>query len=227
MNFSKFQMADSTEELEPLFDYSRVQPLDFACLDDEDDADASQAFPSKPRKTSETADAKENTKVIQLVDCEESSELDWLASPPRVSSKTQKLLGEDSTIKELRLKKQELVTFAQSAEDALRAMEESVKRELDSSMQPSLEAVPDQPSKPPCQRTKIVISVQDKDGVKQFRVYMDDNLERLFKMYADKVKLDVQNLVFCFDGDKISPAATPDDLGMEDNDIIEVHVKSS
>lgn len=46
-------------------------------------------------------------------------------------------------------------------------------------------------------------------------------------MYADKVKLDIQNLVFRFDGDKISPTATPDGLGMEDDDIIEVHVKSS
>lgn len=45
-------------------------------------------------------------------------------------------------------------------------------------------------------------------------------------MYADRVKLDIEKLAFSFDGDKISPAATPDDLGMEDNDIIEVHVKS-
>lgn len=46
-------------------------------------------------------------------------------------------------------------------------------------------------------------------------------------MYADKVKLGIQSLVFSFDGDKINPTATPDDLGMEDDDIIEVHVKKS
>lgn len=46
-------------------------------------------------------------------------------------------------------------------------------------------------------------------------------------MYAEKVKLDLQRLVFSFDGDKIGPAATPGALGMEDNDIIEVHVASS
>lgn len=46
-------------------------------------------------------------------------------------------------------------------------------------------------------------------------------------MYADKVKLDIQNLVFSFDGDKINPASTPDGLGIKENDIIEVHVKSS
>ena len=46
-------------------------------------------------------------------------------------------------------------------------------------------------------------------------------------MYADKAKLDLQSLVFSFDGDKISVGATPASLGMEDDDIIEVHVKKS
>lgn len=31
--------------------------------------------------------------------------------------------------------------------------------------------------------------------------------------------------MFCFDGEKVGPEATPDALGMEDDDIIEVHVK--
>ena len=46
-------------------------------------------------------------------------------------------------------------------------------------------------------------------------------------MYADKVNLDQQNLVFCFDGDKIGPEATPASLEMEDNDIIEAHTKKT
>ena len=46
-------------------------------------------------------------------------------------------------------------------------------------------------------------------------------------MYADKVKLDLQNLVFTFDGDKIGPTATPGSLGMDDEDMIEVHEKKS
>ncbi|KAG6655821.1 uncharacterized protein LOC122308932 [Carya illinoinensis] len=223
-------MADSTEELEPLFDYSRVQPLNFVCLDDDDDANASPAFSSKRRKISEpivVEDVEENPKVIQIVDCDEKKELDWLTPPPKVSTDIQKMIQEDPTIMNLRLKKQELVLFAQSAEDVLRAMEESAKRELGNSIQSTMETVADQPSKPFGERVKIVISIQDKNGLKQFRMYMDDCFERLFKMYADKVKLDIQSLVFCFDGDKISPTATPDGLGMEDNDIIEVHVKPS
>jgi len=33
-------------------------------------------------------------KLIQILDCEENKELDWLAPPPRVSGDVQKLLGE-------------------------------------------------------------------------------------------------------------------------------------
>lgn len=40
--------------------------------------------------------------MIQIVDCEEKEELDWLAPPPKVSTNAQKMLGEDSTIKKLR-----------------------------------------------------------------------------------------------------------------------------
>ncbi|XP_041013599.1 uncharacterized protein LOC121256880 [Juglans microcarpa x Juglans regia] len=223
-------MPDSTEEFEPLFDYSRVQPLNCVCLEDDDDADASPAFFPKRRKISEPVvveDVEENAKVIQIGNGDKKDDLDWLAPPPKVTRDIQKIVGEDSTITKLRLKKQELVSFAQSAEDLLRAVEESAKRELGNSRQSSLEAVSDQPSKPSCERVKIVISIQDKDGLKQFRIYMDDNFGRLFKMYADRVKLDIQKLAFSFDGDKINPTATPDGLGMEDNDIIEVHVKSS
>ncbi|CAK9151281.1 unnamed protein product [Ilex paraguariensis] len=218
-------MADSTEELEPLFDYSRVQPIDLVCLDD-DCSDSSPAYAPKRRKIPDSAVGKEvkNGNAIEIVDCEDKEEEDWLPPPPKVLDESKKLL-EGSTIKEMRLKKQELVSFAQSAEDMLRTVEESIKRNLSSSMQSCLESVAEQPSKSSCERAKIVISIQDKDELKQFRVYMDDKFERLFKMYADKVKLNLQSLIFCFDGDKISPTATPIDLEMEDNDIIEVHVK--
>lgn len=46
-------------------------------------------------------------------------------------------------------------------------------------------------------------------------------------MYADKLKIDPKSLVFIFDGDKVSPDDTPVDLGMEDDDMIEVNIKSS
>uniref|UniRef100_A0A2P2JAS7 Uncharacterized protein MANES_06G064100 n=1 Tax=Rhizophora mucronata TaxID=61149 RepID=A0A2P2JAS7_RHIMU len=107
----------------------------------------------------------------------------------------------------------------------MQSVEESVRRDLNSSGQDALDAVVDQSLKPPPERAKIVISFQGKDGHKQIRVYKDEKFERLFKMYADNVKLDIQSLAFSFDGDKVNPTATPDDLGMEDDDIIAVHVK--
>ena len=63
------------------------------------------------------------------------------------------------------------MSFAQSAEDVLRDLEESAKRGIGKSLQSSLSAVADEPSKPHTERAKIVISVQDKDGLKQIRIY--------------------------------------------------------
>lgn len=71
-----------------------------------------------------------------------------------------------------RLKKQELLSFTQSAKDVLRAVEESSKREVASMLQSTIESVASQPSNPPSERAKIVISIQDKDGLKQFRIFM-------------------------------------------------------
>ncbi|GFZ00263.1 ubiquitin-like superfamily protein [Actinidia rufa] len=219
-------MSDPTDELEPLFDYSRVQPCDVGCLDD-DCSDSSPAFLPKRRKRSNNSVEKldKNAKLIQVIDCEENEEDDWLPPPPKVSNDTREF-GENSTIKELRLKKQELASFAKSADELLRSVEQTTKIDFNSSLQSAIESVVDQSTKPLCERAKIVISIQEKEGHKQFRVYKDDKFERLFKMYADKSNLDLQSLVFCFDGDKISPTATPDGLGMEDDDIIEVHLKS-
>ncbi|KAF5450948.1 hypothetical protein F2P56_031257, partial [Juglans regia] len=142
---------------------------------DDDDANASQALSSKRRKISEpivVEDVEENPKVIHIVDSDKKEELDWLTPPPKVSTDIQKMIQEDPTIMNLRLKKQELVSFAQSAEDVLRAVEESAKRELGNSIQSSLKTVADQSSKPFGKRVKIVISIQDKNGLKQFRMYM-------------------------------------------------------
>lgn len=46
-----------------------------------------------------------------------------------------------------------------------------MKRKLDSSMPAALEAESEKVSKPAVERAKIVVSIQDKGGLKQFRVY--------------------------------------------------------
>ncbi|KAG6398897.1 hypothetical protein SASPL_140368 [Salvia splendens] len=259
-------MDNSNDEFEPLFDYTRVQPAPVICLGD--DLDGTPDFASKKRRISDTTDEKKqdvNSKDVKVIDCdgkEEEEEEDWLPPPPKNLDTNSKSIGEDSTLKALsagyvlqgtlaslihRLERQELASFAQSADDVVRAVEES-------------------PVEPQRERAKLVISIQDKDELKQFRVYIvalvlhseadtssmedmllfsaanknkilvltksiinvqDDKFERLFKIYADKTKLDVKNLVFCFDGDKVTPDQTPNSLGMEENDILEVHVKSS
>ncbi|KAK4260768.1 hypothetical protein QN277_003843 [Acacia crassicarpa] len=216
-------MADSKEELEPLFDYRRVQPHNLVCIEDDDDEVV--VCVDKKRKTCQPVVNGKNEEQAVVVDIEDKED-DWLPPPPKVLRDESKSIAEDSTLKELRLKKQELVSFAQSTKNMLQEVEESAKRELDDSLQTPVDAAKEIISKPP-ERDKIVISIQDKDGVKHFRVYMDDKFERIFKMYSDKIKLDQRNLVFSFDGDKVNPSQTPGGLGMEDDDIIEVHVKSS
>lgn len=216
-------MADETEELEPLFDYSRVQP-NIVCLDDDEDDDV-VAFPKKRKKNSKSQHVVENgknTKVetVNVVDLEDD---DWLPSPPRVTGKAHKKTDEeDSTLKNLRLKKQELAAFAESAKKMLETVENSVEIENSN----SVDDVSEKTSKP-SERAKILISVQDKDETKQIRMYMDDRFERIIKTYAEKMKCDLKQIVLSFDGDKISSSQTPASLDMEDNDIIEVHVKSS
>lgn len=63
------------------------------------------------------------------------------------------------------------MSFAKSADDVIRAVEESVKRKLDSSMPAALDTESEKVSKPAIERAKIVVSIQDKGGLKQFRVY--------------------------------------------------------
>ncbi|WOK99923.1 hypothetical protein Cni_G08635 [Canna indica] len=146
---------------------------------------------------------------------------DWLPPPPPRIPNSGLRLQEDKTLQELRLYKQELAAFAQSAQDALQQVVEGAKQEHNNSGNAVEETIKQ------VQRQKIVISIQDKEGQKQFRLCLDDKFQRLFKMYAEKVQIKLDNLVFSFDGDKVDPNATPEALGMEDEDIIEVHVKSN
>ncbi|XP_076921048.1 uncharacterized protein LOC143582337 [Bidens hawaiensis] len=227
-------MTEPLEELEPLFDYTRVQPRDLVCLDDgiiiinddDDDDDSSFIIPHKRKKPSgSTVDKVKVSREEVVINDAEDDDLDWLDSPPMVPVNKTKPC-ENSLIKELRLKRQELLSFTESTKDLVRTVEENAKKDFKNVTSSDCERPIEKPSKPAVERPKIVISIQDKEGVKQFRVYTDDRFERLFKMYADKVKNKVENLVFCFDGDKINPSATPGSLEMEDDDMIEVHVKS-
>ncbi|KAL9226031.1 hypothetical protein vseg_001886 [Gypsophila vaccaria] len=226
-------MDDSTDELEPLFDYHRVQPVNFIAL--EDDSDSSPAYIPKRRKFDKNDNKKVDdfdedgkmSKAVVSVDVDDDEE-DWLPPPPKNAAPAAKR-EEDSAIKELRIKKQELASLVQSAENALRAVDEAAKRAATISSNACIDQSTTECTvetiKPSNDRAKIVISIQDKAGTKQYRVFADDKFEQLFKKYAEKAKIELSKLVFSFDGDKIDPASTPLTLGMEDDDLIEVNVK--
>ncbi|WCJ24455.1 Ubiquitin-like superfamily protein [Euphorbia peplus] len=99
-------MADD-DELEPLFDYRRVQPRDFILLDD--DASDTSPYPSQKRKKNRPnsqsvgeEDSDDDVKVLETVNCKDKDEEDWLPPPPKVSTDFQTRAAEDSTIKALR-----------------------------------------------------------------------------------------------------------------------------
>jgi hypothetical protein len=56
-------------------------------------------------------------------------------------------------------------------------------------------------------------------------VLQDDKFKKFFKVYAKKAKLNLSDLTFVFDGDKIDPSSTPEDLDLLDDDMIEVSRK--
>ncbi|KAG7589348.1 Rad60/SUMO-like domain [Arabidopsis suecica] len=214
-------MGGEGEDLEPLFDYRRVQPANFVCIDDDDDDVASKTPVPKKAKTSQTVEKlDDDVKVIEV-----AGDDDWLLPPPKVIFDKNKESVEDSTIKALRSKKMELMSFTKTVADVMQGVEESAKREVEESRNPPSEVAAQLPPEPTNDRAKIVLTIQDKDGQKTFRVFADEKFERVIKLYTDKVKLDPQNLVFIFDGDKIDPLTTPSQLDMEDHDMIEVHTK--
>ncbi|CAH9114745.1 unnamed protein product [Cuscuta europaea] len=222
-------MDDSADELEPLFDYRRVQPFNVISLDDDSPQSSPVSDSKRPKMGgSDNQEKQEKKDVIQVMDCEGNDDEEWLRPPPMVSANT-KTHCENATIKEIRLKKKELASLAESAKEVLRDVEESAKRDHSNStsLHSSQESVAEQKRKPSSERAKIVICIQDNEGSKQYRVFKDDKFERLFQIYADKAKLSLQNISFRFDGDKVNLTDTPDSLGMEDNDIVEVHVKPS
>ncbi|GAB2280025.1 hypothetical protein Dimus_014662 [Dionaea muscipula] len=225
-SFEQKIMADHpTEELDPLFDYSRVQP-NIVFLDDDSESDSPPPTAKKGRNISKPAvhGDKKAGSLVEVIDCEDKIyEVDCFM-PPMIATCDISIPEEDPAIKELRLKKEELASFVK-ADDIFRAVEEAARKGINSPSHSSSDQSPKPPPEPPAERDKIVLSVQNKNQRKQFRVFVDDTFERFFKMYAEKVKIDLGRLVFCFDGEKICSTGCPASLGMEDGDIIEVHIK--
>jgi hypothetical protein len=69
------------------------------------------------------------------------------------------------------LKKKELASFAESAKELLKSVENSLETDNLNSLNTSKDDISEKTSKP-YERAKILISVQDKEGTKQIRMFM-------------------------------------------------------
>lgn len=65
----------------------------------------------------------------------------------------------------------ELMSFTKTVADVMQEVEESAKREVEVSLNPPSETADEAPPGPTNDRAKIVITIQDKDGKKQYRVF--------------------------------------------------------
>lgn len=61
--------------------------------------------------------------------------------------------------------------MVQSTEHALRAVDEAARKKFTTSSYSATEETAEEVLEPTVERTKIVISIQDKDGSKQYRVF--------------------------------------------------------
>ncbi|KAL6842529.1 hypothetical protein ACP4OV_027373 [Aristida adscensionis] len=217
--------AADGEELEPLFNYKRVQPA-MAFRFDDSDLEKADIFKYCNKRAKVTAADKVEAgekgaagveKKATVVDLDEE---DWLLPPPKATARVH--AEENSALRELRLKKQELAKIAESAQDMLQKTYQSAQQEIAAKETP-VNIILDEEPEPEAEKSRetIVISIEDKDR-QLIRVYKDDKFGKIFKAYAKKAKLNPLDLTFVFDGEKIDPAITPEDLGLEDDDMIEV-----
>ncbi|CAN5953595.1 unnamed protein product [Sphagnum jensenii] len=216
MNLDASTAADKMEEddgFQPLFDYSKV-------------------YDSPPKFQEEKPVVKEVPKS------EDSNDDDWLPSPPKLA-KVVGLFSGDSTLQQLRQKRAELILLETEASGAVRCVEESGRLEAQIRHQQAPTAVKKTESLSHVEKVadphlavgkeKIVLRVQNKSGsIFPLRIYLADKFERLFTAYAKHVGASSSDqFMFQFDGDQLPPNSTPKELGMEDDDIIEVYDKST
>lgn len=229
---------DDDDEFEPLFSYQRVcRPPS----DDDSDEDVTiidgKAWQSAIKHgggnalSSSVLKSKGSVgkRIHEDLDKEIEDDDDWLPPPPK-AAKT--FLGskvnEDPTLREIRQKREELMQLTASSEAALRKLEED--RRAQNSASNKLESTPalaHQQVSAAGKREKVLVCIQNKDGVcKTFRVFKDEKFEKLFSTYAESISTLPTQLVFIFDGQQILGHNTPKDLDIEDEDIIEVNLRT-
>lgn len=76
----------------------------------------------------------------------------------------------------------------------------------------------------PKQEANIINLVcKDQTGTEvHFKVKLHTKLEKVFAAYCAKKSIDVNSVRFVFDGSRVQKDQTPQDLGMDDGDTIDV-----
>ncbi|KAB2602135.1 small ubiquitin-related modifier 1-like [Pyrus ussuriensis x Pyrus communis] len=76
--------------------------------------------------------------------------------------------------------------------------------------------------KPPDQPAHINLKVKGQDGNEVFfRIRHTTQLKKLMTAYCDRVSVDMNSIAFLFDGRRLRPEQTPEELEMEDGDEID------
>jgi hypothetical protein len=70
----------------------------------------------------------------------------------------------------------------------------------------------------------IVLKVRRGDSIQKFRIKTTDHMRKLLDGYCTKQKLDSSQVSLHFDGQPLSLTETPNDLDMEDGDLIDVKI---
>merc|ERR1712190_163162 len=68
------------------------------------------------------------------------------------------------------------------------------------------------------------IKVKQDDSEIIFKIKKTTPLKKLMNAYCSRQNLDQGQMVFLYDGERISPENTPEQLGMEDNDEIDAMI---
>ena len=68
----------------------------------------------------------------------------------------------------------------------------------------------------------VTFRVRDEQGQElHFKVSMTIRLQKVFDVYAQKKNVAVTSLKFLFEGERLTGDTTPDDLGLQDSDVVE------
>ncbi|KAL2630001.1 hypothetical protein R1flu_014687 [Riccia fluitans] len=220
--------------LDPLFDYSRVTPA--ITLEDSDDDDVkiidkieamTRRRPATKPRISLQSDIGSPDVTIAEKTLEDDD--DWLTLPKHtaVSAVVQPV---DPHILELRRQKEEFLKLSlliQAETAQLEADANRAKLEPSSVVSHAVDSLRDGGARRA--REKILLQLQEQGGkIHPVKIFFDDKFEKLLTIFSEKIaKRPATDFILRFDGAAIDLRKSPKELELEDEDIIEIHLKSA